>query len=283
MVIREACSNTLDFYLGCINEGQLEIKCGYLKLMGEINPKVSNLPTIERGIENYDHYIYEYLWTLCLTGDIERPSGKFEKWTDKLAKKDAILVQVFFHTEDTKYSVRAITGTIKPPFMIKKNIKDFLGDKWMKFTGTTIQSFGDYVKLPLAKQIGSEITNAMAQFDKDSAPSSYSYPWYSKVIATYEREEEKLKQLDGVEWCIDRRAFINLGNRLEGAMGLIFVESSDKGKEGLNLEVRAKISFNDDYEIWMPFNPNLQNPKTENRLHLTIKPTKSKQITDGWW
>lgn len=285
MPISEEIKNVFDDYLGKEHLGN--IKCGYLSIMGEINPKLSNLPVFEGGEELYNFSVYEYQWTLSLTREISRPQGRTKRWTNKLTEKDAILVQVFFHTSDTKYSVKVLTGTIMPPFMIKRNLREFLGDKWMKYTGAVVQSFGKYSKVSMIGQIGSEITNTIAQFEKDAVPTSYSYPWYSKTVTTYEENEKQLKQLNGVEWHINKRAFRNLGNQLNGAFRVIFIESSEKGSEIIKLETRARITFkrpilrfdrlrNNDldinHEIWMPWSPNYEDFSDDKRLCLDVKP-----------
>ncbi len=40
-------------------------------------------------------------------------------WVDLLRKKDAILIQLIFHTYDM-YLIRVLTTTLKPPLVIKK-------------------------------------------------------------------------------------------------------------------------------------------------------------------
>jgi hypothetical protein len=295
MSIRREFGEIAGRYVGKSHLGDL--KCGYLDIVGETKPKLSNLPIIENGKEKYDFYVYEYWWTLGFTRTIsERASCKHEGktvstvpyqrrrggWTNlKKSGNEAILVQIFFHTQGTNYSVKDIAGTIKPPFMIQRRVRDFLGDSWMRLTGTAVQSFGEYTKIPMVKEIGSEITDAIVRFEKDAAPSSSAYPWISKKIATYEGEGKELKQLDGVEWRISRRAHLNLGNRLEGALGLTFIESSEKeNAKPLELEIRARISFekskkdnlNADSSIWIPWDPNESN-FDEKKICLAVTPT----------
>lgn len=260
--------------------------CGYLKIMGEAKPQLSDLPIIteEKRLSNW--YIYEYIWELSLTGPIDKETERPIPWVNKISKKDdAILVQVFFHINNTKYSIRALTGTLKPPFMIKKKFPDILWDRWWKITGTATKLIGETIKIPGTKEICTAI-DAISELEKDSVPTSHAYKWYSKMIAT--REDGVM--LNGVEWGIKREAFKNLGNRLMGGIGLIFIESDpNKKMDCIEVEIRARISFkkshskkkNEDSneklngDTWMPYNPNEDCIK-KNRLLLKIHPMNCK-------
>ena len=264
--------------------------CGYLKIMGEIEPQLSNLPIItdEKKLSNW--YVYEYMWELSLTCSLDEKTERPIPWVDKLSEKDdAILVQVFFHTNNTKYSIRALTGTLKPPFMIKKGFKDILCDKWLKITGTATKLIGEAIKIPGTKAICTAI-DAISELEKDSIPTSHAYKWYSKMIAT--REDGVM--LNGVEWGIKRDAFKNLGNRLMGGIGLIFIESDSNEKmDCIEVEIRARISFKKSHsqkknenpnkksncDIWMPCNPNKYCCKN-NRLLLKIHPNDCKSSNE---
>ena len=220
------------------------INCGYLRLIGETSPRSSGLPIIEAGNDKSLSIAYEYQWSLSLTGTNPNKSNK--DWVDKLRQTEdyPILVQILFHNWDSRYAVRAISGTIKPPFMIKRSFYEFLKDSWANLSGETMKSFGEYSKFKPLESLGSAVSDAAKQFNKDSMPSSYAYKWYSKLFTSYEKT-----QIDGVEWHISSRAFRNLGNQLIGAVGLIFIELSDEKCRGLKLEPRAIIKFEKDSKI----------------------------------
>ncbi|MHB8119127.1 MAG: hypothetical protein ACYDHX_10440 [Methanothrix sp.] len=215
------------------------INCGYLRLIGETCPRSSGLPINEAGNDITHSIAYEYQWSLSLTGiDPDNPESPND-WVNKLSKIDyPILVQILFHNQNSGYAIRAISGTIKPPFMIKRNFKDFLRDGWAKLFGDTVKSFGEYSKFAPLERLGSAVSDASTQFEKDSMPSSYAYKWYSKLFTSFEE-----KQIDGVEWHISSRAFRNLGNQLIGAVGLIFIELSNQERKEFRLEPRAFIKF----------------------------------------
>ena len=259
--------------------------CGYLKIMGEVEPQLSNLPTItdEKRLSNW--HVYEYIWELSLTCSIDEKTERPIPWLNKLSEKDdAILVQVFFHTNETKYSIRALTGTLKPPFMIKKGFKDILCDRWWKITGTATKLIGETMKMPGTKAISTAI-DAISELEKDSVPTSHAYKWYSKMIAT----KEDGVMLNGVEWGIKKEAFKKLGNRLMGGIGLIFIESDSNEKMNcIEVEIRARISVKkshsqiknkkSSYDIWMPCNPN-KDCCNNNRLILKVCPKHCKSFT----
>jgi hypothetical protein len=77
MPIRREFGEIAGRYVGKYHLGN--VKCGYLDIIGEINPKLSNLPIIKNGKESYHFYVYEYRWTLGLTPTIpERVGCKHE-------------------------------------------------------------------------------------------------------------------------------------------------------------------------------------------------------------
>jgi len=170
------------------------IENGYLKIIGETNPLLSDLPitTAEKRLSAL--YVYEYAWTLSLIGYIDPITERSKPWGDKLTRKDdTILVQVLFHTNDTKYSVRALTGTLKPPFMVKNTVLDSLYNGWTKVTGTTTKFIGEVTKIPGVKEMGTVI-DMIGDLEKDAIPASHAYPWYSKMITA--RDEKYLFSAD---------------------------------------------------------------------------------------
>ena len=164
--------------------------------------------------------------------------------------------------------------------MIKKSFVDSFFDGWMKKTGTATKVIGEVIKMPGVKEMGT-ILEGINKLEKDRVPVSHAYPWYSKKITVLDDEE---KLVSGIEWGIKRKAFINLGNRLMGGMGVIFIKSSNSKdkKNYVEIEMRARISFKKPhfsekykkiYDIWIPSNPNKRDYK--DKLLIQIYP-KSK-------
>lgn len=208
---------------------------GYLEIAGEVFPKPSKSNELKWNndktkFDRADLYIYEYLWTLSLVGPL-----KDLNWFKKLTRRDAILVQVIFHTIGTGYSIRALTATLKPPFKIKRSLIDRVKEIWSITKGIG----GVVSKIPGApKEIGSLIS-AIGELGEDSTPTYSAYPWYTK---TFTAPGGGI----GVEWRIDRKIIENIGNRIIGGIGLLYLcDPGNKNQNPVGIEVRTRISFKD--------------------------------------
>ncbi len=242
------------------------IKEAYLELIGEINPQASSLQELkvvgETGSYNWSApnvHVYEYLWTISLTS----PQGENKKkekevttliekwicnlkkrftskrdWTHNLKRKDAVLIQVFFHTYGNSYLVRVLTTTLKPPFVIKKTIMDRVREV-LKETS----SIRKVAKASVPEKFGT-LLDAVGILEQDSVPNYQAYPWYSKNITA--PEEGQKRGLEGVEFLLDRKVFRNIGNRVMGSLGIMFIsksETEDEQHPPIKLEARAIMFF----------------------------------------
>ncbi|HIH92545.1 TPA: hypothetical protein HA338_00350 [Methanosarcina acetivorans] len=237
------------------------IRSGCLRIMGETEPSLSCLPIVTPKNEMYDFYAYEYIWTLSFMSHLDKRERPTLDWIKCLKKTNTIIVQIFFRTSNTNYTVRELTATLKPPLMTNKNLWDTFCDSWMKITGRTAKLIGDTTKIPSVSQVG-EVMDMLGELEKDVVPSSHAYPWYLKTIVT---TDEEGNLLNGVEWTIDRKAFHSIGNRLMGGICLMFIKSSgsEKIKAPVKLDVRARITFKElalnegkHHDFWIPANPN---------------------------
>ncbi len=235
--------------------------------------------TAEGRISNL--FIYEYIWALSVSVPLDEKERPIHDWIDKLKKTDTIIVQIFFHTTNTKYSVRALTGTLKPPIMTKKSFADAFWDSWMKMTGTAAKLIGATTKVYGIEQLGMAMDMA-SELEKDVIPSSHAYPWYLKTIMT---EDIDNNPLYGMEWTINRRAFYSIGNCLMGGAGLIFIKSSDliTKKDYIKLDVRARIAYKEPIfnkgnycDVWIPEDPNIKDNFRNKVLFLKIFPKNSR-------
>jgi len=159
------------------------INCGYLRLIGETSPRSSGLPISEAGNDISHSIAYDYQWSLSLTGTNPGNSESSKDWVYKLRKIDyPIIVQILFHDRDSRYAVRAISGTIKPPFMIKRSFYEFLKDSWATLFGETVKSFGEYSKFAPLERLGSAVSDASTQFKKDSMPFILCIQMVFKIV-----------------------------------------------------------------------------------------------------
>lgn len=239
------------------------IKEAYLELTGETNPQASSLPELkvvgDTGSYKWsapDAHVYEYLWTISLTSRQEEKKKEvttFNKrwvrklkkrfsskrgWTHMLRRKDAVLIQVFFHIYDNPHLVRVLTTTLKPPFVIKKTI----GDRLREVLKET-RSIRKVAKASVPEKFGT-LLDAVGILEQDSVPNYQAYPWYSKNITAL--EEGQKRGLEGVEFLLDRKVFRNIGNRVMGSLGIMFICKSELGDQKhppIKLEARAIMFF----------------------------------------
>jgi len=209
---------------------------GYLEIAGEVFPKPSKPNELKWNndktkFDRGDLYIYEYLWTLSLVGPLKDLNG-----FKKLTRRDAILVQVIFHTMGTGYSIRALTATLKPPFKIKRSLIDRAKEIWSMTKGV-----GEVAsKIPGAPKAIGSLISAIGELAEDSTPTYHdTYPWYTKTFTAPGGGV-------GVEWRIDRKIIENIGNRIIGGIGLLYLcDPSNKNQNPVGIEVRTRISFKD--------------------------------------
>ncbi len=263
----------------CLNKEYLgKLRNGYLKILGETEPRLSTLPvlTAEKNLSTF--FVHEYIWELGFTGYIDPKTERPRDWSNRLIKKDdAIIVQAIFYTNNSNYLARTLTATLKPPIMIKKSVLDSICDGWMKMTGTSTKFIGEATNIPGFREMGLRMEQ-VKEMEKGSVPLSHAYPWHSRMITIPDGDG---KPLNAVEWRIKRKAFRNLGNRLIGGMGLIFIKSSysKEKKDHINIEMRARISFKktrfsrrNNYDIWLPSNPNINGKKEKLLIKINPKP-----------
>ncbi len=124
---------------------------------------------------------------------------------------------------------------------------------------TATKTIGKIAEKSAPKGFGT-LLDAIEILEADSVPSYHAYPWYSKTFTAMEKDQEK--GLEGVEFSIDRRAFKNLGNRITGSLGLMFIcklERKSQRHLPIRLEARARLSFRPTRtgkmkrtEMWIP-------------------------------
>lgn len=270
MAVSVTCRELDKTYLNKSHLGNLS--GGYLELLGQGAPHASNLPEIKlmpnTGSYTWsapNSHIHEYFWTLSLTGE--------PGWEYKLKRKDAILVQLIFHTNNTSCLVRVLTTTLKPPFVIKKTMVDRL-----KEILTTTKPVRSLAKDVAPQELGT-LVDAIEILAEDSVPRYHAYPWYSKMFTS--PVYDNTKGAEGVEFRIDRKAFRNLGNRIMGSVGIMIISKSKPTNHTelpIKLEARARVSFKTPFSsngsgsksnIWIPLEEEFRGQP----LFLELNPT----------
>jgi hypothetical protein len=217
------------------------VKEGYIELVGVINPRsvgeiyyVPLPPTPKPKLEQEapkaeteqetDPILYEYFWSAGMTG--------FDpKWYERLDDDDPIVVQLIFHTKDSRYSTQEVAANLKqvPPFQktTEKKIRE-----WFEQLQPVAATAGQVMGLAGATVPG-KIIAAIAQMKLNTVLLD-DFPWWVK---TFSFEEEA-----GIEWHIPRRLIQYVGNRLVGSLGTYFIEcdtSDPTLKNEISIEMRT--------------------------------------------
>lgn len=231
---------------------------GFVELLGEVNPTpiketmLMNKQSVSKNKESElknSIPLYEYVWTVGIKGD---PNIKKGHWCDELDKDDSIGVQLIFHTNKSKFSIREISATLKqlPPFEKKKGIGG-----WVESISPVANVFGKGLET-MGVSYGKILTN-ISEMQLNSA-STKDFPWWIKSIAVSENP--------GVEWHISKSYLQSVGNRFVGTLGIYFVECETYTEDlKPELEIEIKVFLQKD-------------SKTEERMFITeLKSDKEKK------
>jgi len=190
---------------------------GFLEISGECEPLVSpdeqNIEEVKERKKISSLSAYNYRWTLGITGETAN-------WINGLSNEDnAILVQFLFNTHQTGYRVRELATTIRQlaPLRDKPKLSDVF-NKILRTAKPLIGGAGELIGGP-AKIIAS----AVSQLQIDSV-SPEEFKWYVKSFTSFNHEQ-------GIEWCLSKKLFENLGNRISGGVAVLFHRYLLPGKE----------------------------------------------------
>lgn len=91
-----------------------------------------------------------------------------------------------------------LMGSLKPPFMIKKRLRDSFVDSLAKITGTATKLSGEITKIPSLKELGTSI-EVIGELQKDTTLASHAYPWHSKMFTTIDRDKKNIIRWNRME------------------------------------------------------------------------------------
>jgi hypothetical protein len=157
-------------------------------------------------------YVYHYTWTVGLTGRIG-----FD-WLYRLDEEDAVLVQLIINGGNSRFVSREVFATLEylPPTKNLKEEPSFL--EWCKtvllHSGELVESTGSHVAGLLATTIGNIIPSDSDGFSK----------WFLHKfdVASDSNQNEHSY---GVEWHISRSLIQEVGSRLVGRLGVVFLDA----------------------------------------------------------
>jgi len=197
------------------HEGETPLVTATMEVLGDQSPYAISQNSDLEKLPSDHSCVYEYNWNLGLTGQIGMD------WLERLDSDDALIVQLILDNEGSGFSTREIFATLEyfPPTktlinkpMILKNIFSSGGK--------------------LASGIGCNKISSISTFLADVIPSNDQSKWYLNKF-DYPFTEFVDQQAYGIEWHISTSLIKEVGARLVGRVGIIFLNAPlyEEGKE----------------------------------------------------
>lgn len=249
------------FYAGQSSRSNSElmnaIDTGYVELVGPTRPvafTATNGPPVPGAHAPHEHgpHVHEYWWTVCLLG--YQPD-----WSGRLDENDAVVVQIIFHEGASRYSIREVAATLKqvPPYRPEQKTAGQEIQDWLDLLRPLVETTGKVAQLS-GLVLPGKIISAVSEMKFNSIPVS-SFPWFVKTFSSGPES--------GIEWHIPRSLIFCTGNRLEGSLGVSFLDcegsEAEQGDE-LVLEIRAFVRSRDGEELFIS--------PTNRATQLTLRP-----------
>ena len=235
------------------------LKEGYVELLGVTDPEAVNaICYMDNKPKLGASFIYEYFWSVGM-------AGLDPKWFEKLDKDESIVVQLIFHTKDSRFSIQEIAADLKqlPPFLKEKGIFDKLQTirPLLDTAGKVIEAAG--------LGVPGRILSTISEINANTVPVD-EFPWWIKTFTTGGDA--------GIEWHIPRNFLQYAGSRLVGTLDVYFVDCNPDTEEtpenDLGIEIRAflRSSTQDARSEELYVNP------TNQKTMLIISPKISKAL-----
>ena len=217
----------------CPSASEAKIQTGYVELIGSIRPKalkgaapVVVEPTVANGLKKAKVVqekatVYEYCWCVGASGDDA-------EWYSKLNGNDPMVVQLLFHTANSRYYVQEVAADLKliPPFFKAKpgELQEIVDRvrPWGEAIGTGLEIFG--------QKAAGKLISSISKKKRQSTVPEEKFPWYIKMFS--------FGTESGIEWHIPQTLIEATGNRLVGSVGITFTDVS-----GLNTELEETLSI----------------------------------------
>lgn len=221
-IFDEAHSSYIDEKTGKDKSGSLKgtIEEGYVELLGVTDPEsVGNIVYSEA--DPFSPVLYEYVWSVGVKGP--------HKWCEKLDEDDSIVIQLIFHTKNSRFSIRDVAADLKqlPPFQKEKKIFD-----WLDTLRPALDTVGKGLE---ATGFGfpGKIISTISQMKLNSV-STQEFPWWTKTLCSDNNP--------GIEWHISKSYLESVGGRFIGTLGVYFLDCGSDNKEldeTLLIEIKA--------------------------------------------
>jgi hypothetical protein len=214
-----------------------------MEVMGEVEPLALVDPSMLNALDSHATVVHEYSWNLGLT-------GRTYDWLNRLDEADSLLVQLIFQSYSTPFVFRELFATLEylPPtrtLRAQPNIME-LGKKVISGLGKVAEGVG----------LGPLGTLSTMVADVIPATDDKGAQWFLNKfhVPLYDGEPAY-----GLEWHISRRLIEEVGSRLVGRLGVVFIHSPVQNtprKERDTVFLTARIGLRhqpDDYEGWYDF------------------------------
>jgi hypothetical protein len=203
------------------------IQSCYLELIGELHPQsVSESGSKEKDKEPPVVPIHEYTWSVGIV-------GTQMNWYDNLADEDALVVQLIFHTSQSRFAFHEIAANLMqvPPY--QKTTTEAIMD-WIDLVKPLAETAGKALEAAGAGAPG-KVLSAVAGMKLNAVPVD-KFRWYVKTFS--------MGQEAGIEWHIPKTMLIYTGNRIVGSLGVSLLDCSTPALPGdkpelLPLEIKA--------------------------------------------
>jgi hypothetical protein len=190
-------------------KGASPIAHGSMEIFGETRPLALDRYVLGEESQPLSRYLYEYAWNVGLT-------GKELEWIEKLQEDDAVLVQIMVLPGRSPFVSREIFATLEylPP---TRNIPHAPGfSHWAKTLAGGIGKVADGLNVPVLGAVGSVVSDLVP-------PENPETKWFLNKFALPGICEDG--SCYGIEWHISRGLLHEIGSRLVGRLGLVFIDA----------------------------------------------------------
>ncbi|MDD5351361.1 MAG: hypothetical protein PHQ12_14210, partial [Chthoniobacteraceae bacterium] len=229
------------------HEGEKPIATCCMELTGESSP-VAVCDAAELGKLSLQHpLVYQYSWNIGLTGRMGL------NWLDLLDEDEALLVQLILYGGQSRFVSREVFATLEylPPTRNLKETPSFL--EWGKILLTHSASLSGNVGALLQPNnppagIGLQCAGAIAATIGNMIPSDdQGYSKWFLYKFDIPLDTNAGGYVYGVEWHISRAVIKEVGTRLSGKLGVVFLDApfqtENAANESLPIHIQGKLGL----------------------------------------
>lgn len=188
--------------------GEIPLATVNMEIFGEIEPLAVADNSSLCDLQSNQSCIYEYMWNIGLT-------GTELNWLEKCDADDTLLVQVIVQGGKSRFISREIFATLEylPP---SQNIIESPNILKKIFSGV-----GN-----VAKDTGFKTVGSLSAFVSDLIPAQNEQgsKWYLNKF-DYPTGSSENQCAYGVEWHISKKIIYEVGSRLVGRIGILFIDA----------------------------------------------------------